>query len=98
MAFPNKIRVSGLPFMLQGWNNVYIKTGEMSDDCPVYKLDSYTLYGVFPIIGVSIFRRNGIWVMQRECDGYPNGIHKYGESPQPDPFGYWSDGAYVTPA
>jgi len=97
MSFPNHIRVTGLSFFLQGWNNVYYKTGETSDGCPVYRLDSYKLYWGIPIIGVKIFRDEGVWKLQRECDSYPMSIKKFGQSPQGDPFGYWSEGAHVVP-
>jgi hypothetical protein len=54
--------------MLQGWNNSYYKTNEMSDGCPIYRLDAYTLYWFIPIIGVEIKRVNGLWGFYRECD------------------------------
>lgn len=97
MSFPTQIRVSGLPFMLQGWNNTYRSTSMTTDECPIYRLDSYRLYGLIPIIGVTIFRKNGVWMLQRDGDFCPTDIMKYGAGPQPDPFGYWSGGAYVTP-
>jgi hypothetical protein len=96
IVFPNRIKVSGLPFMLQGWNNIYTKIDQMTDDCPIYELQSYLLYGLFPIIGTIIYRKDGIWQMQRECDYHPNGIKKYGGS-QEDPFGFWSHGAIIAP-
>jgi len=98
MSFPQTIKVSGFPFMLQGWNSKYHKTSEMSDGCPVYQLNSYILYYFIDIIGVKLFRVDGIWVLQRMCDVVPAmDIKKYGLGPQPDPFGFWSMGAYVTP-
>jgi hypothetical protein len=96
ICFPNKIKVSGLPFFLQGWNNIYMKTNQMSEGCPVYELQGYNLYWVMPIIGVIIYRKDGIWQMQRDCDLHPMGIKKYGGS-QEDPFGYWTSGAIVVP-
>ncbi|CAH6420445.1 Hypothetical protein HVR_LOCUS1194 [uncultured virus] len=95
-SFPEKIRMSGLPFMLQGWNNVYHKTDEISDGCPVYNLDSYTLYWFFPIIGVKLFRLNETWRLQRDCDFYPTEIRKYSNEDQKTPMGNWSYGAQVT--
>lgn len=97
MSFPQNIRLKGLPFMLQGWNSTYYKTSEESDGCPVYRLDSYSLYRFISIIGVKIFRKNGVWVLQRDSDDSPMDICKYGASPQGDPFGYWSNGANVQP-
>lgn len=98
MSFPEKIRVTGLPFMLQGWNNVYHLTAEISDGCPVYRLNPYTLYLFIDIIGVRILRIDGVWCMQRDCDDHPMySIKKYGDKNQPDPFGYWSSGMHVKP-
>jgi phosphoglycolate phosphatase-like HAD superfamily hydrolase len=66
--FPDQIRVRGLPFLLQGWNTVYYKTARMADGCPIYRLDEYVLYGLIGIIGVSIYRSDGIWHLVR-ADG-----------------------------
>jgi hypothetical protein len=97
--FPKNIKVKGLPFMLQGWNNIYKKTDEISDNCPIYRLEEYNLYWIIPIIGVRIFREDGVWKMQRDCDFFPlYGFNKYGFAPQGDPFGYWSNNIYVQPA
>jgi hypothetical protein len=98
MEFPDEIHITGLPFMLQGWNNTYYKTGEKSDGCPIYHLDTYYLYYFIHIYGVKLYRRDGVWVMQRDHDTEPLSINKYGEKPQPDPFGYWTYGAQVVPA
>ena len=38
-TYPEKIRMSGLPFMLQGWNTEFVRTSEESDGCPVYYLE-----------------------------------------------------------
>jgi hypothetical protein len=54
---PDKIRVSGLPFMLQGWNNVYTKRKRMDGDELVYELHGYMLYWFIHIIGVSVHYR-----------------------------------------
>ena len=98
MSFPERIKVSGLPFMFQGWNNIYYKTSEIADGCPVYSLPSYTLYGFIEIIGVTIYRNNGIWVLQRVCDANPSlEIKKYGAAPQPDPFCFWAKNMTVKP-
>lgn len=96
-SWPQQIKMSGLPFMLQGWNNVYYKTGELSDGCPVYRLDSYNLYYFISIIGVRIMRLDGVWVIWRNGDIGPIDIKKYGSSPQGDPFGHWSNGGSVKP-
>jgi hypothetical protein len=97
-VFPKSIRVSGFPFMLQGWNNIYHQNGETQDGCPVYELNDYTLYLAIPIIGTKIYRCQGQWVFHRNCDiDCMPGYAKYGTLPQSDPFGYWSNGVHVTP-
>lgn len=97
MEFPTKIKMSGLPFMLQGWNNTYYITNQTSDGCPVYKLAPYNLYYMIGIIGTRILRIDGIWRIQRDCDSAPTDIYKYGAKPQGDPFGHWTNGGVVTP-
>lgn len=68
--FPEKIKISGLPFMLQGWDTVFIRcvddTGKV-----YYKLDNYTLYFVIDIIGVRIEKKDNKWCFIRECDYAP---------------------------
>jgi hypothetical protein len=95
--FPDYIKISGLPFMLQGWNTHLYRTSETRDDAPVYALRSYVLYWLIPIAEIRVYRSAGIWYMRRTDDPRPI-IHKFGTSPQPDPFGYWSMGAHVQPA
>ena len=95
--FPAQIKVSGLPFMLQGWNAKYYKTSDTSDGCPTYRLEPYNLYKMIAIIGVTIKRINGGWVLQRDCDLFPTSMAKYGANPQGDPFGEWSNGMKVNP-
>ena len=43
--FPEQIKMSGLPFMWQGWNTKFELTDEICENCPVYRLYPYTLYG-----------------------------------------------------
>lgn len=64
---------------------------------PYLYLKSYNLYWTIAIIGVRIFREDGVWKMQRDCDTRPMSFNKYGLAPQSDPFGYWSDNIYVQP-
>jgi hypothetical protein len=99
--------MSGLPFMLQGWNRVFYKTREVSDGAPVYRLDPYTLYWFFNIIGVSIKRVKNCWVMKRDCDYEGNYYgNKYRRNDvttnfnkaDPTPLGSWSYGGKVTDA
>lgn len=101
MSFPESIAMSGLPIYWSGWNNKFHKTSQLSDDCPVYQLAGYNMVGVIPIIGATIYRKDGIWRFRRECDeDEPEflGIRKYGTSSQTDPFGHWTHNGYVTPA
>lgn len=94
MAFPEKIKMSGLPFMLQGWNNVFHKTNETSEECPIYELKMYVLYGTIDIIGMYIYKQNGIWRARRACDEYSL-FEKLGFD-QSDPFGNWGLNGYVS--
>jgi hypothetical protein len=65
MDYPQKIKVSGLPFMLQGWNNIFTKT---DSDEPVYRLNEYTLYGLIPIAPAIIYKLKDRWILRREDD------------------------------
>ena len=67
-AYTDKIRVSGLPLLLQGWNTTYYKTDRTSNGAPIYRLDPYMLYFVFPIIGITILKRENAWVFIPDCD------------------------------
>lgn len=93
--FPEKIYVSNLPFFLQGWNGCYKKTDETSGGAPVYRLKPYTLYHIFPIIGVKIFRdhTDGIWYFQRDCDST---FMFSSEWKSVFPYGEWGNMMYVT--
>lgn len=97
MSFPERIKVTNLPFMFQGWNKIYVKIGNDEEGFPIYHLKPYTLYFFIEILGVKLFRKNGIWVIQRDIDSYPTVFQKYGIEPQSDPFGYWSEGCIVIP-
>src|SRR5271157_238002 len=66
--WPLQLKMSRLPFMLQGWNCTFYKTGGTSEGCPIYRLDPYTLYWTIPIIGVRILKVNGRWIINRDCD------------------------------
>jgi hypothetical protein len=94
--FPSRIRIKGLGFHLQGWNQILYRNGDMSDGCPVYKLDSYTLYFVIGIIGIRLLRINGIWRIQRDGDAVPTDLRQFGAGPQATPFmSDWTGGARV---
>lgn len=68
--YPDQIRVHGLPFMLQGWNTILTKQETKDDDYPpCYKLKSYILYGLIPIIGITLYYdENKGWILFRNCD------------------------------
>ena len=68
IRWPASVRVLGLPLILQGWNNKYYLSDNISEGCPIYRMDSYNLFGIIPIIGVSLVRKGGLWVLQRDCD------------------------------
>lgn len=93
--FPEKIRMRGFPFLSQGWNSIYKKTDQVSDGCPVYRLEPYNLYHMIAIIGVTIFRKDGIWVLQVDGDSAPL-YKRISASTQNGPEGYWPCGGYTT--
>ena len=95
--FPALVKVSGLPFMLQGWNTYYYRSVDESDGVPTYILEDYTLYRFIGICGTVIYREGGIWKLRRN-DSTDAVTIKYGDGPQTDPFGYWSMGMHVVPA
>jgi len=97
--FPKRVRVKGLPFMLQGWNNTYTRTKNIVNGSPTYKLESYVLYMIIPIIGVEL-RRNedGTWSLHRECDYERWSFIKSVKLIDPKyPYGSWSDNMKVEP-
>lgn len=66
---PEYVLVQGLPFMLQGWNNVFYRSQERADGVPIYKLQSYWLYGWIDIASARLLRIGGVWVLRK------NGYH-----------------------
>ncbi len=93
-TWPERIRVTGLPWHLMGWNTSYYHIADDKDGFPIYRLDPYTFIGCIPIIGVTIFRefrsksKRYVWVFARDCDKTPmftRGGNEFGETP----FGYW---------
>jgi len=92
MAWPSSLKVSGLPFMFQGWNTVFHKTSEIKNEYPVYRLKDYTLYWTIPIIGCFIYFNGNTWFLQRR-DGFVTPWEKQNST---DPTGEWTDGMYVT--
>ena len=97
MAWPNFIKVQGLPFVLQGWNTTFYKTTEVSEDAPVYRLNSYVLYWVFIVDAARIEKINGMWILRRECDAPDDAFLRKQYAEQVTPIGIWSHGATVIP-
>jgi len=102
--YPEKIKMSGLPLPLTGWNREFVRTSNQSDGCPIYHLASYKLYKIMSIYGASILRIGGRWFFQREGD--PDGEYKLAKhsgcfmcDPTPDefPYGDWTFGGIVSP-
>ena len=70
MNCPDKIRVSGLPLMLHGWNTVFEKTDKTYNGYPVYRCAEYKLYYSICIVSAVILREKGHWVLCRDDDVY----------------------------
>lgn len=89
--------MTGLPPSFQCWNNVYTNIGNDPMGFPIYKLEAYNI-SFIPICGAYIYRKNGIWVLERE-DGKPiyRDFRKQGSPPQDTPYGYWTEGGKVFP-
>ncbi len=97
MSFPEYIQVSGFTFFMHGWNRKYYKSSRESDGCPVYLLDPYMLYWVIPIIGMMVYRENGIWRLKMIEDCLAPYRKKSEDIPQSDPFGEYTGGITVSP-
>jgi hypothetical protein len=70
--YPNNIKISGLPILWHGWNSVLHKSDQKGeDDTPIYRLDPYILYHIFPIIGITVLRQNGKWIMLSDNSLFP---------------------------
>ena len=59
---PEGIKISGLSFFYQGWNNTYKKQSYKYNGKPVYKLDAYNLYGLFPVYEAEISYTGYEWI------------------------------------
>jgi hypothetical protein len=92
-TFPDKIRMRGLPPCFQGWNTVFTKAKDLdANGDPIYVLEDYTYLWFFPIIGCTIQKEDGRWVMRRDCDFWWKICKKNGLD-QMSPFGDWSMGS-----
>lgn len=106
--FPNKLKMSGLPIFLMGWNSVFQRTDQIRDNCPVYVLEQYLMYHFVYVPLAKIYRKNKRWVLEcpscnGDCENCGPGISKlYGEKYKgklkvdPLPMGTWSHGATLT--
>jgi hypothetical protein len=103
VIFPDKIKMSGFPYNedFDDWNRPFHKTDRMSDDCPIYRIEPYTVKlfrKTLPTTkGAEIYRKDGIWVLLSDGYGKVSRFMKYGTAPQADPFGNWSYGKSVSP-
>ena len=95
-GWPEKIRMRGMPIMWQGWNCVFTYSGQLKEGCPVYRLDEYILYGSIVIIGATIKKHAGVWIMQRDCDPAGRAITSKSGRDQAQPIGKWSVGRVTT--
>jgi hypothetical protein len=91
--FPYKIRFRGLPLFLQGWNTVFTKAESLDPNGnPFYILESYVYLWSVPIIGCTIRKVDGIWVLCRNCDCYDDWICRKVGDDQESPAGNWTMG------
>lgn len=91
--YPFVLRVSGLPFMLQGWNNIYVRSDSSCQyESPIYHLQNYTLYNVINIIGVTIKKKDDKWIFYRDCDGEDCPFYTNNE----DLLGQWAHGPFIS--
>jgi len=95
--WPERVRISGMPFLLQGWNTV-LQRGAFSDQgYPVYSVESYELYGLFSIAGMKLeFTDNKGWELM-PYNTHPN-FYKNGcnEIKDVNPLGSWSYGFCIS--
>jgi hypothetical protein len=112
IIWPDHIRMSGLPLSLCGYNTLFVKTDRVSEGCPEYELQPYTLFVFIGIIGLRIFKSNGQWVachFYPDYDGSTSSVpHEYythsrvlsklSYQEQVTPFGEWSRGGRIGPA
>lgn len=86
---PPKIKVSGLPLTMCGWNTVLVYREESN----TYNLAPYSLWGLFGIFGGKMMLVDGRWTFfvhgHERCDFYK--LEK-----GPSPIGQWTYGATVT--
>jgi len=68
--YPNMIKISGLPFMLQGWNATFVKKKDKTGRI-IYRLEPYVLYHIIPIVGVTISKQDNYWIFTKDRDRFP---------------------------
>lgn len=96
VAFPRSIRMSGLPWNVQGWNGVYTQTSDRSDGHPTYRRAAFKWFGVLNIRGATILCCDGVWGLQPDdwidIDGCEWWFTRKLERPATSPIGEWRDG------
>jgi hypothetical protein len=91
--YPDEIRFRGLPFLLQGWNTIFKKSPQTVEGAPVYRLEDYVLYGAIHIAPAIIYKRSGIWRMERNDPWIINNFTVTSMSaPSDSPIGEWRIG------
>jgi hypothetical protein len=97
VEWPLRIKISGLPFWFGWWNRVFSITGERSDGLPVYHMPGYKHFWYGDIVGASIMRFKGQWIVKRDCEEAREShfLHK-SAGDQKSPIGFWSHDAIVT--
>lgn len=96
VTWPNAVRVSGLPFMLQGWNNIYVRIDEPGNEYPTYVLQRYSLYDCIDIAKATIgfSKLSGHWVLFG--NGFNVALSKNKSDDITGLIGDWSDNVKVS--
>ena len=92
---PLRVRLRGLPWYYSGWNAMFYKTDDMSEDCPVYRMDSYAYLPFLYIKGVKIWKRNGKWIMTPDGQRWDNELGIQSHHDGYTPLGEWVYNNYV---
>lgn len=69
MSYPRQVYVKGLPLLFSGWNGVYEKTDEISEDAPVYYRKPHRMFFALQIIGIKLKKYYGQWVFHPDNGG-----------------------------
>ena len=91
MSLPRRIKISGLPLMLCGWNTELV----LDEEANCYNLRPYVLWYIFGIFGGKIVNRPGVgWVFLRQ--GFELTDFRQVSGNAESPVGEWTYGATVT--